>query len=146
MNSQKTESGTSLKFPSDKILVLFDGHCNLCNGAVQFVIKRDRKDLFRFASLTWPAGRDILARFPAFRDVDSILVYKDGVLYDKSDAALIIARHLGGVWPGLAAFRILPKFFRDGVYGFIARNRYRWFGKKDSCMIPDRDVSHLFMK
>ncbi len=146
MNSQQTESNGTFNIPSDKILVLFDGHCNLCNGAVQFVIKRDRRDLFRFASLSWPVGQSVISQFPTFHDVDSILVFKDGKLYAKSDAALIISRNLGGAWPGLAAFRIFPKLFRDGVYDFIARNRYRWFGKKDSCMIPERDVSHLFLK
>lgn len=133
------------EIPEGKFLVLFDGYCNLCNGAVQFIMKRDKKEQFYFASLSWPIAKNVLADFPEFSEVDSILVYKDGKLYDQSSAALKIAAKLGALWPLMGVFWIVPKFIRDGVYAFIARNRYKWFGKKDTCMIPERDVSYRFL-
>lgn len=131
--------------PQGKALVLFDGYCNLCNGAVQFILKRDKKNRFYFAGLSWEVGKAIRNEFPGFADVDSILVYQDGKLYGKSSAALKIAARLGGLWPLMGVFWILPRVIRDAVYSFIARNRYKWFGKRDSCMIPEKDLSHRFL-
>ncbi|MGB6036230.1 MAG: thiol-disulfide oxidoreductase DCC family protein [Cryomorphaceae bacterium] len=132
--------------PEGKGLILFDGYCNLCNGAVQFVIKRDPKEHFRFSSLSWPPAQSLLEEYPEFGEVDSILLFEGGELYQKSTAALKIAGRLGGLWPILKIFFILPRFLRDPVYDFIARNRYRWFGKKDTCMMPDKKVDHLFLE
>jgi predicted DCC family thiol-disulfide oxidoreductase YuxK len=146
MISQESESGVSSRLPEDKILILFDGYCNLCNGAVQFVLKRDRRDRFRYASLSWPVGDEVIRKYPKLAGVDSIIVYQNGKVLERSSAALFIAGRLGGLWPMLGVFWVVPKLIRDGIYNWIARNRYRWFGKKDSCMIPDRDVSHLFLK
>lgn len=131
--------------PAGKTLVLFDGYCNLCNSAVQFILKRDRKDQFYFAGLSWRAGKEIIERFPKFKDADSILVFENGKVFDQSSAALRIARGLGGWWLLAMVFWIIPKFLRDAIYSFIARNRYRWFGKKDNCMIPDENVKKKFV-
>jgi len=134
-----------VQIPSDKVLVLFDGYCNLCNGAVQFIIKRDRKDQFRFASLSWEAAQELLAAHPAYQSVDSILVYDGQRILSQSSAALFIARRMDALWPLMGIFWIVPKFIRDGVYNWIARNRYRWFGKKNACMIPTAELKRKFL-
>ena len=131
--------------PQGKTLVLFDGYCNLCNSTVGFILKRDTRETFYFASLSWPIADEIRHKFPKFEGVDSILVYRDGKIFDQSTAALKIAGGLGGFWRLLGVFWIIPKFIRDVVYRFIARNRYKWFGKKDTCMIPEKDVSYRFI-
>jgi predicted DCC family thiol-disulfide oxidoreductase YuxK len=134
------------ELPDRKALILFDGYCNLCNGAVQFVFKRDRKEHFYFAGLSWPVAAGLLNDFPEYRDADSILVYQNGKMYGKSSAALVIAGKLGALWPLTGIFWIVPKFIRDGIYQWIARNRYKWFGKKDTCMMPEKDWSYRFFK
>ncbi|HKK40209.1 MAG TPA: DCC1-like thiol-disulfide oxidoreductase family protein [Cryomorphaceae bacterium] len=131
--------------PEGKGLILFDGYCNLCNGAVQFIIKRDPKEHFRFSSLSWPPTQKLLEDYPKYADTDSILLYENGNLYQKSTAALKIAGRLKGLWPLMKVFFIIPRFLRDPIYDFIARNRYRWFGKKDTCMMPETKVDHLFI-
>lgn len=133
-------------FPEGKSLILFDGYCNLCNGSVQFVIKRDPKEHFRFSSLSWPPAQTLLEKYPEFGNVDSILLFEGDELFQKSTAALKIAGRLGGLWPLMKVFFIVPQFIRDAVYDFIARNRYRWFGRKDTCMIPEKKVGHLFLE
>jgi predicted DCC family thiol-disulfide oxidoreductase YuxK len=135
----------SSELPEGKGLILFDGYCNLCNGSVQFIIKRDPGEYFRFSSLSWPPAAKVLQENPSFQQVDSILLYEDGELYEKSTAALKIAGRLSGLWPILKVFLIVPRFIRDAVYDFIARKRYRWFGKRDTCMMPDKRVDHLFL-
>ena len=116
--------------PQDSI-ILFDGVCNLCNTAVQFVIRRDNSNHFLFASLQSGEGKEILARnnLPPNEMYTFILVEKDKV-YDRSTAALKVLRKLKGWWPLLYGFIIVPKFIRDGIYQVISKNRYRWFGKK----------------
>ncbi len=146
MNSQQNKLSEFEQVPGDKILVLFDGYCNFCNGAVQFIIKRDKKEKFRFASLSWPVGEAVRKKFPAYASADSILVYHQGKLMARSSAALYISKHLGALWPTAGVFRVVPSVIRDAVYDWVARNRYRWFGKKDTCMMPEKDVSHLFIK
>jgi predicted DCC family thiol-disulfide oxidoreductase YuxK len=118
-------------------VVLFDGECNLCSGAVQFILKRDPAGKFRFASLQSDTGRQLLSK----RDLDvqglqTIVLIKGENCFTKSDAALEIARNLSGLWPVLYAFKILPRFIRNPVYDWIARNRYRWFGKRETCWLP----------
>jgi predicted DCC family thiol-disulfide oxidoreductase YuxK len=109
-------------------IILFDGVCNLCNAAVNFIIDRDPQNRFRFAALQSETGQELLNRFPPKSGpVDSIVLIRDGQSYVKSDAALEIARHLGGAWPLLAVFRIFPRFLRNFGYDLIARNRYRFF-------------------
>lgn len=139
------EFSKNVTIPAGKTLLLFDGYCNLCNGAVQFILKRDKKKQFYFAGLSWPAGEEIIRLFPKFKDADSILVFENGKIFDQSSAALKIAGRLGGLWPLLGVFWIVPRFLRDAIYSFIARHRYKWFGKKESCMIPDADVKGRFL-
>lgn len=141
-----SQSFAHFKLPKDKTLILFDGYCNLCNAAVVFILKRDKKEKFYFASLSWPIALEIKKKHPAFAHTDSILVYQNGKVYDQSSAALKIAGGLRGLWPLLGIFWIVPKFLRDALYRFIAKNRYKWFGKRDTCMIPNKDVSHRFLE
>lgn len=126
-------------------IIFFDGVCNLCNASVNFIIDRDKRKVFGFASLQSEFAKQKLASYPLFPALESILLLKDGRLLVKSDAALEIARHLGGAWPLLAVFRVVPKGIRDSVYNGIARNRYRWFGKRESCRIPTPELKERFL-
>ena len=129
------------------VLILFDGVCNLCNGLVQFIIRRDAKGKFKFASLQSEVGRSLLKQFNIDPDLlHSIVVIDNGVAFQRSDAVLRIANYLGGRWKILTAFKILPKFFRDGCYNVVAANRYRIFGKQDSCMIPTPELKDRFVE
>jgi predicted DCC family thiol-disulfide oxidoreductase YuxK len=131
---------------SAKILVLFDGVCNLCNGAVQFIIRRDPESKFLFASLQSDFGRSQLIKFGLDQgNLYSIVVIENNALYQRSDAALKIASHLRGMWRFFSVFKFIPRFFRDGVYNLVASNRYRMFGKNDSCMIPSTDLKARFI-
>lgn len=123
---------------AQKKIILFDGVCNLCNSSVQFVIKRDKNDIFRFASLQSEAGQKLAnERGINTSEIDSIILIEPQIAYyTKSDAALIIAKSLSGGWSFLGIFMGLPKGLRDTIYDWVARNRYQWFGKKDQCMIP----------
>ena len=127
-------------------VVLFDGVCNLCNGSVQFIIKRDKKRVFRYATLQSAFARNLLKeRGEPVPNIESvILVSPDGVYY-RSDASLRIAQNLSGIWPLLSVFRIVPRPLRDAIYNYIGRNRYRWFGKQESCMIPTPELIALFL-
>ncbi len=127
-------------------LILFDGVCNLCAWAVRFIIERDPQGTFRFASLQSDLGRSLLGRHgidPA--QTDSFILIEDGVAHAESTAALRVARHLSGLWPVCYAAIVLPRLLRDPVYRFIARNRYRWFGKQQSCMIPTPELRGRFL-
>ena len=127
-------------------IVLFDGVCNLCNATVTFIIHRDRKKSFRFAPLQSPIGEDIKISCGIPKDeLESVILKVDGKVYKKSDAALQIARRLDGLWPLFFIFYIIPTFLRDPLYDLVARYRYRWFGKKDSCMIPTPDLKSRFL-
>jgi|SRR5690554_234941 len=131
--------------PSDKI-ILFDGVCNLCNGAVTFVIKRDKKNLFKFATLQSDIAKEYLGESLSEKDfLASIVLIENGKQYTKSSAALRIAKNLSGAYPLLYIFMIVPKFLRDWVYSIIAKNRYKWFGKKDACMIPTPELKEKFL-
>ncbi len=130
-----------------KKVILFDGVCNLCNGAVNFIIKHDKKDVFRYASLQSEIGQKLISeRGIDTTKIDSILLIDPSVAYyHKSTAALHIAKQLSGIYPLLSVFLVLPKFIRDWVYDVIAKNRYKWFGKKESCMIPTPELKALFI-
>lgn len=133
---------------SDHPIMLFDGVCNLCNGTVHFVIDRDPNGVIRFAALQSEAGKRVLSeRGVALPegDPDSVLLVEGDRVYERSDAALRIARKLKGLWPALFAFVIVPRFLRDLVYKFIARNRYRWFGKTDECRVPTPELRARFL-
>jgi predicted DCC family thiol-disulfide oxidoreductase YuxK len=130
----------------NKKIILFDGVCNLCNGAITFIIKRDKNDVFRYAPLQSEVGKNLAKKHEIDLDkVDSIILVTDQSAVAKSTAALRIAKQLSGGWPLLAVFLILPRFLRNAVYDFIARNRYKWFGKKDACMIPTPELKSKFL-
>jgi len=130
----------------NKSIILFDGVCNLCNGSVQFIIKRDKKQNFLFTSLQSDAGQELLLHFNLKNsDFDSIILIKNNKVYQKSTAILHISRHLPGLWKLNYGFIIIPKFIRDFFYTIIANNRYKWFGKKDSCMIPTTELQKRFL-
>ena len=130
--------------PLDKI-ILFDGVCNLCSASVRFVIKRDRKKKFRFASLQSAVAKKLLAQFEIEEAGKTIVLLKDHKFYFRSDAALEISRELDGVWPSLYILKIVPRFIRDAVYNFISQRRYQWFGKTDECWLPSPDLSARFV-
>ncbi len=130
----------------NKNIVLFDGVCNLCNGAVTFIIRRDKNDLFRYASLQSDVGMELARKHNIDTDeTDSIILIGNHKSYTKSTAILRIARHLSGGYPLLYGFMALPKFIRDRMYDIIADNRYKWFGKRDSCMIPNPELKAKFL-
>ncbi|MCZ2129353.1 MAG: DCC1-like thiol-disulfide oxidoreductase family protein, partial [Bacteroidia bacterium] len=123
--------------------------CNLCNSAVQFIIKRDKKNIFLFSALQSQATEQLLQqqgiKLNNTKQPESIIVLTNGKCYDKSSAALIIAKHLGLFWSLMQVFWIIPKPLRDAVYMFISRNRYKWFGKQESCMIPTPELKAKFI-
>ncbi len=130
-----------------KQIILFDGVCNLCNSSVQFIIKRDKNDVFRFAALQSEIGEKLVReRGIDTSKVDSIILIQPEVAYYvKSDAALRIAKSLSGIWPVLGAFLWLPSGLRDLIYDLVARNRYRIFGKRDACMVPTPELKEKFL-
>ncbi|WP_343698091.1 thiol-disulfide oxidoreductase DCC family protein [Flavobacterium sp.] len=131
----------------NKKIILFDGVCNLCNGAVQFIIKHDKKDIFRFVALQSDLGKAICDYIGVDQTkIDSIILYNPGVAYYyKSSAVLEIGKDLGGVYSFFSAFKILPENLRNYIYDYIAKNRYKWYGKKESCMIPTPELKAKFL-
>ncbi|MEP7129330.1 MAG: thiol-disulfide oxidoreductase DCC family protein, partial [Chitinophagales bacterium] len=120
--------------PSPSSIILFDGVCNLCNGFVQFVIKRDKRERFVFGALQSEAARKILDGFEhSSEKMNTVILIEDGNIYTQSTAALRIAKQLRGGWSLLYVFIIIPKFLRDGIYNLIAKYRYRIFGKEEAC-------------
>jgi predicted DCC family thiol-disulfide oxidoreductase YuxK len=127
-------------------VILFDGVCNLCNGFVRFVIARDPGAHFRFAALSSPAAARVLAEAGVTLPIpDTIVLVDDGVVYYRSDAPLRIARGLRFPWPLAYGFTVVPRFIRDRVYDFIAARRYRWFGRRDLCMVPTPELRRRFL-
>ena len=128
-------------------VVLFDGVCNLCNGAVNFIIDRDPTALFRFASLQSDFGQRELHRLGLPGDVlETIIVLEDGQASSRSTAALRIARRLGFPWSLAYGLIVVPRPVRDWAYDVIARNRYRWFGKQESCRVPTAELKERFVE
>lgn len=127
-------------------IILFDGVCNFCNSAVNFTLKRNAKANIRFAPLQGEAGQRILQQYhlPA-DDMQSFIFIEDGRVYKRSTAALKVCRHLRGLWPLCYGFMIVPGCIRDGIYNWIAKNRYTWFGVKETCMIPTPDMKARFI-
>lgn len=129
---------------SGNAIVLFDGVCNFCNSSINFIIKRDKKRYFNFA----PLQSDIAQKLVGDKTKpmpESVILIEDGKSYDRSSAALRIAKKLDGLWPVLYVFILLPKPIRDWVYNLIGRNRYKWFGKTEACMIPTPEVRSRFL-
>ena len=136
------------QIPDDKLVVLFDGVCNFCNDSVQRIIKNDAKDRFRFASLQSDIGQKLTSeRGIDTSQVDSIILIDPGnAYYIKSTAALKIAEKMNGLYPILQIFLILPESLRDLVYDYIAKNRYKWFGKREECKIPTPEERNKFIE
>lgn len=127
-------------------IILFDGVCNLCNGAVQFIIRHDKKRQFYFASLQSPAGQELLKEYGLPQnDFNSFVLIENSRAYTRSAAALRVAKKLSGGWKLIYGFIIVPKFIRDAVYKFIARNRFKWFGERESCMVPTKELKGRFL-
>jgi len=135
------------ELPEGKKIILFDGVCNLCNNFVQYVIKRDKKDVFRFVALQSDLGVKILKHIGVNpQETDSIILYEPGIAYYyKSTAAIEIARHLGGFVSLGIIFKIIPAALRNPIYDYVAKNRYKWYGKKESCMIPTPELKAKFL-
>ena len=129
-----------------KPVILFDGYCNLCSGSVIFILKREPKDIFRFASLQSEYAEGLIDRL-GIRDEapDSIILVEKDRVYYRSEAALRIARRLRRLWPLIYLIVIVPPFIRDPIYDWIAKNRYRWFGKRKTCFVPSKDLSYKFI-
>ena len=127
---------------------MFDGVCNLCNTSVQYVIKHDKKDLFRFVALQSETGQRILKHIGiSTNNIDSIVLYEPGIAYYyKSNAALEIAKNLGGIFTYGTIFKIIPTSLRDSIYDYVAKNRYKWYGKQDNCMIPTKELKAKFLE
>ncbi|MER2170393.1 Predicted thiol-disulfide oxidoreductase YuxK, DCC family [Paenisporosarcina quisquiliarum] len=126
-------------------IVLFDGECNFCDASVQFIIKRDPKGYFQFAAQQSDIGATFKREYAVPDTLDSILVIDQHKVYNSSDAALQISKHLNGLWSCLYVLKVIPKPIRNVVYKFIAKNRYAWFGKKDSCIIPPPEIRNRFL-
>ena len=127
-------------------IILLDGVCNLCNSSVQYVIKHDPNARFTFASLQGKTGQELLKKHGlSDNELNSFVLIINDKVFTRSAAALTVAKQLSGVTKMLYGFMIIPPFIRDGVYNFIAKNRYKWFGKKDSCMIPTPELSSRFL-
>lgn len=133
-------------------IVLYDGVCGLCNRLIQFILKRDQSDRFRFASLQSEFANTLLRRHGKdARDLDTFYVAIDygqpgERLLSRSDGILFVVAQLGGLWKFAGIGRVLPKVLRDAFYGVVARNRYRVFGKYESCMLPDPRHKHKFLE
>ena len=133
-----------LKLPDR--LVIFDGVCNLCNGAVQFIIAHDVKRSFIFTPLQSATGQKVLLQFGLpTDDFESFIYIREGKLHQRSTAALYVLKDIGGLWALLYAFIIVPRLLRDGVYNMVARYRYRIFGKRDTCMVPTPEIKKRFI-
>ena len=127
-------------------IIYFDGVCNLCEGSVQYILNKDRKKIFRFASLQGKAGQDMLARHQmSGDDLKSFVLQEGDRIFTRSTGALRVFKHIGGAWSLLYGLIIVPTFIRDAVYGIIARNRYRWFGKRTECWLPSPALSERFL-
>lgn len=128
-------------------IILFDGVCNLCNGFVQFIIKRDPEAKFKFASIQSESGQSLLNKLGLpTNDFDSFVYIKGDTYFLKSSAGLNVLKDLGGVWQLFNVFVIIPIFIRDFFYNFIAKTRYKIFGKRDTCMIPTPEIKQRFLE
>jgi predicted DCC family thiol-disulfide oxidoreductase YuxK len=127
-------------------VILFDGVCNFCNAAINFVLKQDKKGIFRFAPLQSEAGQELLKQYNlSTRDFDSFVLIDEGKVYKKSTASLRVMNKLPWYWKEAQILRIVPAFLRDAIYDFIAKNRYKWFGRKEQCMVPTPEMRSRFL-
>jgi predicted DCC family thiol-disulfide oxidoreductase YuxK len=137
-----------LDFPKGKKIILFDGVCNLCDASVQFIIKYDKKDVFRFVALQSELGLAIVKHIGLdSKNIDSVILYEPGIAYNyKSAAALEIAKNLGGFFHFGTIFKLIPTGLRNLLYDYVAKNRYQWYGKKESCLIPTLELKSKFLE
>lgn len=127
-------------------IILFDGVCNLCNSSVNFIIDHDKNNVFRFAALQSETGQNLLKKFSLnAEEFDSVVLVDGEKVFTKSTAALKIAKEFPSIWKSIYTFIIIPAPLRNIIYDFIAKNRYRWFGKKDSCRIPTPELKEKFL-
>ncbi len=125
-------------------IILFDGVCNFCNSSVNFIIEKDTKNYYKFTPLQSDIGMKFVATFN-LHEIDSVILVEDEKAYTHSTAALRIAKQLGGILSVMYVFIIIPRFIRDFFYKLFAKNRYRFFGKKDECMIPTPEIRAKFL-
>lgn len=137
----------SLSLPENKKIVLFDGVCNLCNTAVQTIIKHDKKDVFRFVALQSEMGIAIQKHIGIDTSkIDSLVFYAPGISYSyKSEAVLDIAKELSGIFSLAIVFKILPTPLLNSVYDYVAKNRYKWYGQQEHCLIPTPELKAKFL-
>ncbi|MGI8384174.1 thiol-disulfide oxidoreductase DCC family protein [Robertmurraya sp. P23] len=126
-------------------IILFDGECNFCDHSVQFIIKRDKNAVYKFTSLQSEIGQEIKRKYQVPDHIDSLILVSDDKCSFKSAAALQISKHLSGSWNLLYVLSIIPKPIRDYFYDILAKNRYKWFGKKDHCMLPSPEIRKRFL-
>ncbi len=134
--------------PKNKKIILYDGVCNLCDSAVQRIIKHDSKDVFRFVALQSDLGQKIIKHLGIdTQKTDSIILYQPGfAYYYKSEAVLEIAKDLSGLFYSGTLFSILPTSLHNHIYDYIAKNRYKWYGKKETCLIPTKELQAKFLE
>ena len=134
--------------PVDKKIILFDGVCNLCDTSVQFIYKHDKKDIFRFVAIQSELGQKIIKHIGIETSkIDSIILYEPGLSYSyKAEAALSIASNLTGIYSLLGYLNFIPNGIKNIVYDYIAKNRYKWYGKKEACMIPSPELRAKFLE
>ncbi|MBZ5752659.1 MULTISPECIES: thiol-disulfide oxidoreductase DCC family protein [Metabacillus] len=131
---------------SNRPILLFDGICNFCDQSVQFVIRHDKLNTFKFAALQSNVGQELLKKYNLpTENFDSFVFISNDRCYQKSTAALHVCRGLGGIWRILYLLIVIPRPLRDRFYNLVAKNRYKWFGKKDQCMIPSPEVRKRFL-
>ena len=126
-------------------IILFDGVCNLCNQSVQFILKRDHSGTFKFASLQGDYGQSLIKKFGLPSDMDSFVLIEGNKAFLKSTAALRVCLHLDRLWKLLGVLLLIPPFIRDSFYQIVAKNRYKWFGKRESCMLPSPQWKNRFL-
>ena len=136
-----------INLPQNKKIILFDGVCNLCESSVQFVIKHDKKDIFRFVAIQSDLGQEIIKHIGIdITKTESAILYEPGIAYYyKAEAAIRIANELGGVYSLLNLFSVFPKGLLNSIYDYVAKNRYKWYGKKEACLIPTPELKAKFL-
>jgi predicted DCC family thiol-disulfide oxidoreductase YuxK len=131
---------------NNKAIILFDGVCNFCNSSINFVIRHDKKNYFLFATFQSEKGRELLKKLNVDNtQTDSVVLIENSKVYIKSTAALRISKHLNRLYPLFYGCIIIPPFIRNAVYDYVARNRYKWFGKKEICMVPTNEIKEKFI-
>lgn len=128
-------------------VILFDGVCNLCNGSVNWVIDHDKKELFKFAALQSDFGKQTISKAGLTQNYLNTIVLVDGsAIYTKADAVLEILKQIGGIYSLAVIFYVVPAFLRNYLYDIVAANRYKWFGKSDSCRVPTAELKARFLE